>query len=50
MYLVYVLVLKFEIFIIKLLLNVIKLRENVVINFFFKIYVSNKDNLFVIEI
>lgn len=34
MYLVYVLVLKFEIFIIKLLLNVIKLRENVVINFF----------------
>lgn len=33
MYLVYVLVLKFEIFIIKLLLNVIKLRENVVINF-----------------
>lgn len=36
MYLVYVLVLKFEIFIIKLLLNVIKLRENVVINFFFK--------------
>lgn len=35
MYLVYVLVLKFEIFIIKLLLNVIKLRENVVINFFF---------------
>lgn len=35
MYLVYVLVLKFEIFIIKLLLNVIKLRESVVINFFF---------------
>lgn len=31
MYLVYVLVLKFEIFIIKLLLNVIKLRENIVI-------------------
>lgn len=35
MYLVYVLVLKFEIFIIKLLLNMIKLRESVVIKFFF---------------
>lgn len=50
MHLVYVSVSKPEIPIIKLLSNVIKLRENVAINFFLKIYVSNKDNLSVTEI
>lgn len=50
MNLVYASVSKPEIPIIKLLSNVIKLRENVAINFFFKIYVSNKDNLSVTEI